>query len=230
MLRKRWTLAAVLVILAAGITLIANPSQSPTPGSRALERGADPGRALAADAGTTVLTVDQSNSQALYRVQEQFVNVRVPSDAVGISQVVSGTVALDETGVVVQELSSISVNLDALQSDQSRRDMFIKSNTLETRRYPEARFVPTEVIGLPAPLPQEGQADITIKGLMTIRDVTREVEWQGTAHFTPEGMRVTAQTMITFDQFELSRPRVALVLSVSEEIRLETDILFVRES
>lgn len=180
--------------------------------------------------GATLLTVVHESSLARYRVREQFVNVQAPNDAIGTTRGVAGTVAISPDGSVIQERSSIVVNVASLQSDQSRRDNFIKSNTLHTQRFPDVRFVPTEIKGLTAPLPTQGSADITITGLLTIRDVTRPVEWRGTAHFTPDGMRVTADTVITFQQFEIDKPRVALVLSVADEIRLEVDILFRKEA
>lgn len=228
---KRWSFAIVLVLLAVALALVADPPQRLPLNAVTPDGSDDSGRALAAEgADVTLLRVDPQNSSALYRVQEQFVNIRVPSDAVGTTDRVSGSVAIDADGAVIQDRSSVRVNLDGLTSDQSRRDAFIKRNTLDTQRYPEAQFVPTTIQGLPAPLPHEGEADITIVGLLTIRDVTREVEWRGKAHFTPDGMRVTAQTQIAFEQFGIEKPRVALVLSVSDEIRLEVDMLFVRES
>ena len=38
-----------------------------------------------------------------------------------------------------------------------------------------------------------------------------------------------AKTMITFEQFGLTKPRVAVVVSVTDEIRLEIDFTVVRE-
>ena len=71
---------------------------------------------------------------------------------------------------------------------------------------------------------------MTIRGELTIRNVTRPVEWSGTAYFTPDGMRVEAATQITFQEFEMTKPRVGFLLSVADEIRLEADITFRRSS
>ena len=176
------------------------------------------------------LVVDTADSEARYRVREQLANLNFPNDAVGATKDIKGTVAFDSAGRILADRSAIIVNLARLQSDQSRRDNFIRMNTLQTNRYPEARFVPTEVRGLPAVFPAEGQAEVTIVGELTIRNVTRTVEWTGTATFVPDGMNVSASTVVTFEQFQLPKPRVALVLSVSDEIRLEVDMHFRRQS
>lgn len=167
-------------------------------------------------------------SEARYRVREQFVNVSFPVDAVGSTRSIEGVVLFDEEGRVLPEASSLRIDLSTLRSDQSRRDHFVRSNTLQTQRYPAALFAPVEVSGLPHPIPVEGAAEITVAGDLTIRDVTRRVEWTGTAHFRPDGMRVEANTTVTFAQFLLEKPRVGMILSLADEIRLEAEIDFRR--
>ena len=229
---NRIVIVAVALLLVVGAAWFAGQSnRASSDAPPALHREEPAPAPDAARAGSaTVLEVDSQSSSALYRVREQFVNVEFPVDAVGTTHEISGVVVVAADGSVLADQSVIAVNLGALQSDQARRDNFIKSNTLRTQEYPEAHFVPTEIRGLPAPLPDEGEAAVTIAGLLTIHDVTRPVEWRGTAHLSPDGMRVTASAEITFDQFEISKPRVALVLSVADEIRLETDIYFRRSS
>ena len=148
------------------------------------------------------------SSQARYRVREQLASVSFPIDAVGTTRDISGVVVFAEDGRVLADRSSITVNVTRLQSDQARRDNFIRTNTLETQRYPEVHFIPTEVRGLPMPLPAEGEVPITIAGELTIKNVTRPVQWTGTATFTPEGMTVSANTVITFEEFQIAKPRV----------------------
>ncbi len=59
---------------------------------------------------------------------------------------------------------------------------------------------------------------------MTIRDVTKPVTLVVEAQFTGDSITATASTIITFDQFEMSKPSLAFILSVEGEIRLELDI------
>ncbi|MBO8142221.1 MAG: YceI family protein [Firmicutes bacterium] len=196
-----------------------SPGASDTPGTPGAEQKA--GTPSEGDYRYEVATGD---SEALYRVREELVNVPLPVDAVGRTRQVEGTVVFDEDGQVVPELSAVRVNLAALESDQSRRDNFLRQNTLQTAQYPEAVLVPVEVRGLEFPLPEQGSAPVTIVGDMTIRDVTRRVEWTGTARFEPGGMRIEAGTAFTFADFKLDQPRVPILLSVDDMIRLEANV------
>lgn len=221
-------LAIVIVGAAAWFTSLSNRASSEVVPPEPRTSSSSAARESAGAAVT--LAVDGATSLARYRVREQLAGFSFPNDAVGTTRTVSGMVALDANGKVLSDRSAITVNLTRLQSDQSRRDNFVRMNTLETNRYPEAHFVPTEIRGLPATLPTEGEASIAIVGELTVKNVTRSVEWTGTATFSPEGMNVTAGTVITFEQFGISKPRVASVLSVADEIRLEVEMRFLKQS
>lgn len=219
-------IVAVLAVAGAALALgwfggAGIPGEGSAPSARALE---------SAPAGSARFEVVSSSSEARYRVREQFVNVSFPVDAVGTTRSIEGSVVFDASGRVVAGASSIRVNVSTLRSDQSRRDNFLRNASLETQRYPYVTFTPVEVRGLPSPVPAEGNAEITIVGDLTVRNVTRRVEWTGTAQFRPDGMHVDAGVVITFDQFEMEKPRVAMILSVADEIRLEAAIDFRRVS
>lgn len=184
--------------------------------------------AAAADAPEVAyrFEVDGSASEALYRVREELVGVALPGDAVGRTNWISGTAAFDEQGRVIPELSVVRVNLATLTSDRPQRDNYVRYTTLEAARWPEAVMVPVEVQGMPWPLPAEGSVPVTVVGDLTIKDVTRRIAWTGTATFERGAMRIAVQTQFDFAEFNLQQPRVPLVLSVEDLIRLEANILF----
>ena len=163
-------------------------------------------------------------SQANYRVTEQLAGIAAPNDAVGTTYDVEGAVHLDERGNVLDQ-SSIRVGLASLQSDQSRRDNFLGRSVLATDDFPDAVLVPTEIIGLAFPLPVSGTATFEIVGDLTIRDVTRSTVWQAVATFEGDVIRLAVSTSFTFEEFGLQRPRVAVVLSVADDIRLEASLV-----
>src|SRR5690606_34382214 len=209
----------------------AQMSPAPSTGTAASAGSGTSGSGTSGRAGTASgpsgayrLAVVSGESEALYRVREQLAGISFPVDAVGRTRQVSGAVVFDEEGRVIPELSEVRVNLASLQSDQSRRDNFVRQNTLQTSRYPDAVLVPTEVRGLTFPLPQEGSAPVTIVADLTIRNVTRQVEWTGTAYFEPGAVRIEAGTSVTFADFDLQQPRTAAVLSVADTIRLEANV------
>lgn len=203
----------------------AQPSPTPTPMPTAPATPISPD---SSGAGRTTFVVVSAESEARYRVREQLVGVDLPSDAVGRTRAITGALVL-EGGQVVSEASRFQVDLRTLTSDQARRDNFIRRNTLQADQYPYAVFVPREVRGLPSPLPSSGEHSFQLIGDLTIRDVTRSVTWEVRARV--EGDRVIAQarTQFTFADFNLQPPRVPVVLSVDETIRLEVDLVLQRQ-
>ena len=178
------------------------------------------------DAGTGGVTLEiASGSEARYRVREQLAFLDFPNDAVGVTQDVEGKLVLGPDGAVSADDSLIRVDLSTLQSDEDRRDNYVRSRTLGTSQYPHTDFVPTAISGLQWPLPSTGEASFSITGDMTIRDVTKEVTWETTVQFSDDRITGTATTDFTFDEFDLNVPSVAVVLSVENNIRLEIDFV-----
>jgi hypothetical protein len=54
--------------------------------------------------------------------------------------------------------------------------------------------------------------------------VTRRVTWEATAAFDGAEVSVRARTSFRFEDFGLRVPRVSVVLSVEDAIRLEADL------
>lgn len=121
------------------------------------------------------------------------------------------------------------MDLRELRSDQARRDNYLRQNTLQTDRFPFATFRPKEVKGLPNPLPQRGKVPIQVVGDLTLREATEEVVWEGEAEFLGQEVRVFLKTEFPFEKFRLAQPRVPILLSVENRIRLEVELLLRRK-
>jgi len=169
-----------------------------------------------------LVTAHHGNT-ARYRVREQLARLDFPNDAVGETTSITGTLVLDDRGAVVRQESRFEVDLSTLKSDSDRRDNYIRRRTLQTDTYPKAVFVPTALRGAPNPLPTSGEFTFKLEGELTIRDVTRPVTWDVTARASQGGYTGTAVTEFTFGTFNLEIPRVASVLSIRDNIRLEYD-------
>src|SRR5687767_9383677 len=178
-------------------------------------------------AATVRLVVAPEGNEARYRVKEQLAGFELSNDAVGKTTAVTGAVVFDEKGGIVAAESMFEIDLTTLQSDQSRRDNFLRRNTLATAEHPKAVFVPTAVQGLKFPLPGNGEAKFQLQGNLTLRGVTRPVTWDVTARFENGAVTGAALTRFTFAQFEIAKPRLARVLSVDDDIRLEYDFRLV---
>ncbi|HSJ06814.1 MAG TPA: YceI family protein [Longimicrobiales bacterium] len=190
---------------------------------------------LAADAGGAALAAQEAGryvvapagNEARYLVREQLARINFPSDAVGTTTGVEGAITVDGAGRIGAG-SGFTIDLASLASDSDRRDNYVRRNTLQTDEHPSAVFVPTAFSGLAFPL-QAGEAAFRITGDLTIRGVTRPVTWDVTARTAGDGITGTARTSFTFEDFSLDKPRVASVLSVADEIRLEYEFSLVRE-
>jgi polyisoprenoid-binding protein YceI len=171
--------------------------------------------------GGVRLTIVADGSEARYKAREVLAGQTLPNDAIGVTNGVAGAIALSPTGTVMKDQSKITVDLRNLKSDQSMRDGFLQRSTLNTDQYPNAVFVPSEVKGLPSPLPTSGEATFQILGDLTLRDVTRPATWEVTATFSPEGVTGLATTAFMLADYSIPKPSVPRVASIEDKITLE---------
>ena len=167
----------------------------------------------------------EDDSVARYIVGEELRRLDLPIKAIGETSEVSGAIVFDEDGAVDSDSSLLKVGLSRFRSDEDRRDNWVRSSLFNTSRFPNAELVVTGFDGLPWPLPESGETTFKLNGDLTIQEVTRPVTWDVTAQFAGDSITGQAKTMVTFDQFELSKPTFAFILSVDDEIFLEIDIV-----
>jgi len=214
------TFSTVMTIGLAGVAALASTAATagrvPAPAQGGWQ---DEGHA-AIGGPTHLVTADEGN-EARYRVREQLAGVDFPNDAVGITKGVRGVIVIDDEGKVVSEESWFVVDLTTLKSDKERRDGYVQHRLLETEQYPTAELIPTELRDLPWPLPSSGAASFELVGDLTVHGLTRSTTWKVNAEPVDNGFLGTATTKFTFDDFGLTKPRVAVVLSVEDEIQLE---------
>jgi polyisoprenoid-binding protein YceI len=251
LLHRSLSFAFILVLLglfAAGCSATSSapaPSapiaQAPTSAPQAVAPTAAPTATLApviavssnsSTSGNTVrLDIVADKSEARYRVREQLVNVSLPSDAIGKTNAISGSIVGKTDGTIDSAQSKFTVDMRTLQSDRSQRDNFLRGSVLQTNQYPYATFVPTAAPGLPLTVPPTGPVSFKLTGDLTIRNVTKSVTWDVNCD-APQGDQGTchASTSFTFEDFNINQPRVPLVLSIVDHITLELDLVLQRAS
>ena len=167
--------------------------------------------------------VAPDGNEVRYRINEQLARVDLPNDAVGKTRQVYGRLRISSDGRIDSSQSDFVVNAGTLESDRQNRDRYVRTRTLETNRNPTVVFRPKSLRGLPRRLPTSGTHQFEVLGDLTIRGVTRPSTWKVKA--TARGGNVTgsAVTAFTFTDFEIAKPRVAIVLSVADTIQLEYD-------
>ena len=167
---------------------------------------------------------------ARYRIREQLVGVDFPNDAVGETKSVSGVISADSKGNLIPAESKFTVDVSNLTSDKDRRDGFVKRRVLETEQYPTVTLVPTKITGVSLPLPTSGSKTFDLTGDLTVRGVTHPTTWKVNAQFQPNGFTGRAATAFTFKDFAIDQPRVPVVLSVADTIKLELDFSMTKEA
>jgi polyisoprenoid-binding protein YceI len=170
-----------------------------------------------------------SGNAVRYRVREQLVGHDLPNDAVGETKSLTGALSIDSSGKVIREASKFTVDAGSFVSDKSRRDGFVRGRLLESDEYPTITLVPTQIRGVNLPLPKSGNAPIEMTGDLTVRGVTRPTTWKGTVQFANGAVSGSAATAFTFDDLQLEQPRVPVLLSVADTIKLEIDFNLVAQ-
>lgn len=180
---------------------------------------------LGNEGGPLRFVVAATGNEARYRVREQLVNLDLPNDAVGITHDISGSLLVNSNGSIITDSSRITVNVAALKSDKDRRDNYIKTHTMETAKYPTVTIVPKSFAGLTAK-PGAAPMEFDMVGDLTVHGVTRPTTWKVTAHSEGGDIVGTATTSFTFKDFSLEQPKVSVLLSVEDTIKLEYDFRF----
>lgn len=167
-------------------------------------------------------------TRVYYRVREQLVGVSFLNDAVGVSNGISGAIVVGADGSVDSSLSRLTLDLSTFSSDQARRDNFLRRRVFEVEEHPEAVFVGR--IASSSPLPPENlETSFPIVGFqlvgdMTLHGVTEEITWDVLATYNDDGVvEGKAQTSFSFSTFNLTKPELAFLVTVEDEIRLEID-------
>jgi polyisoprenoid-binding protein YceI len=184
--------------------------------------------------GDIRFTVADSGNLARYRVRERLMGKELDNDAVGETPQVAGAIVVDSTGKLVAGQSRVIVQTAQFRTDSDRRDNYVRRRLLVTDSFPTVELVPTAVRGTLAPLlatnGSSGPVKFELVGDLTVRGVTKPTTWQVTATRTGTRLTGTATTSFTFAEFGMAKPRVPVVLSVADTIRLEYDFALQREA
>jgi polyisoprenoid-binding protein YceI len=227
-------LAGGLALGAAGVAVLyfvvfagSSPQRltlsSPTPSTS----GATANPSSTPGAGTWTVT---SGSQAGYRVREQLASLSAPSDAVGRTSAVTGTLTLTQSasGYSVTT-ATFTVDVTKLTSDQSRRDQRIHSQGLESDRYPTATFQLTTPIALPATATSGQTINVSATGTLTLHGVTKSVTIPITARLTGSKIELVGSITFPFGQFGMTPPSIGGFVSVQNNATMEFQLLLAQQ-
>lgn len=178
---------------------------------------------------TTRYIVAPNGNEARYRVREQLLHHDLPNDAIGKTSAITGGITFLPNGTIDTAVSKITIDVTSLKSDKDRRDGYVQHRILETAQYPTVVFTPTAVEGVKLPLAAAGSQTFNLAGLLTVHGTTRPTVWHVIAQRSDSGVTGTGSTQFTFEDVSLNQPRVPVVLSVADTIKLEYDFHLVPE-
>ena len=234
---NRTTLIAALVVaaLAVGATgvgvayFVVFAGSSPQKLALSSPTPSPSGSATASTVGAGTWTVS-SGSVAGYRVREQLASLAAPSDAVGRTSAITGTLTLTQaaSGYTVAA-SGFTVDVSKLTSDQSRRDQRIHSQGLESDRYPTATFKLTSPIALSADATSGQKIHVSATGDLTIHGVTKSVTIPIDARLTGSKIELVGSITFPFSQFGMTPPSIGGFVTVQSNATMEFQLLMMQQ-
>lgn len=202
----------------------ATPTPTPTPTAEAAPTSTPAAPATRPEGELTgVWTLSgQGDSFAGFRVNEQLATVGA-FEAVGRSRALTASLEFDGSAITSV---AVEVDMTQLQTDDSRRDRALRSQAIETNRFPTASFVLSEPIPLDA-VPAEGEAiSVSAVGDFTLHGVTRSVEIPLEGQLTDGLVVVVGSLEIEFADYDIRAPSAPIVVSVEDRGIMEFQLVF----
>jgi polyisoprenoid-binding protein YceI len=220
---------AIALLSIAAATLVATDANAQTTKKKAAKKTPAKNVAAAKPVAPIRFVIGPAGNEARYRVREQLMGANLPNDAIGATKFITGSILAYPDGRIVKDSSKIVIHLDSLKSDKDRRDGFLRRRTLETEKYPTVELIPTEIRGFNGTIPASGTATFQLLGDLVLKGVPHPTVWNVTARAEGQDVAGSASTAFTFKDIGLEQPRVPVVLSVADTIKLEYDFRIVRQ-
>ena len=169
----------------------------------------------AADPGSYegVTYVVGEGSEATFTVEEKLSSLPLPNDAVVRTTALSGEVHFDG------RLSVIDIQLHELESDQSRRDRYIREKMFPND--PIATFTLPDARPLPEGFSNGEEVSTEIIGQLEIKGVQAPVIFQVEARDDGDVVHILGRTSFVWSDFGMTAPTVGSFVSVTDEVAVE---------
>lgn len=175
----------------------------------------------AADA--TTYRIDQQDSLVTYEVTELLAG-QDSNVAIGMTQAITGAIELDAQNPDRSMVGQIQVNISTLRSDNWLRDDRLRSEFLESDRFPLAVFTPTQLQGLPGSYTPGEALSFNMVGDLELRETAVPVTFEVTASLVDGWLLGTATTMFEMTDFGFDPPTLgAGLIQADNEVVLTID-------
>lgn len=210
----------------------------PAPTAETVTEAAAPESETADTGSAQTFVVVTEESQASFIVDETFLADALSKlgieageqEIVGTTQGVTGELVLNFDGPELVQGATFTVDMTGLQTDQNRRDDWLKENAIQTDRFPQSTFVATGVTGLPAEIVEGEEIAFQLNGDLTVVDVTNPVTFDVTAVLEGDTIRGTAVLPLKMTDFGITPPDFANTLTVEDSFRIEVTLVAQQQS
>ena len=145
-----------------------------------------------------------------YRVDEQIAGVDVT--ATGRSNEIEGSLEIDGTTATID----VTVLVENITSDDSRRDAQFKGRIMEADEFPQATFVTTEPIEF-GEIPADGeQVTVPVTGDVTLKGVSNNVTFEATAEVGEDRIGVLGNIPVVFADYGIDNPSFGAIRTEDE--------------
>ena len=224
--------AWALFLRGDNVAPLALPSTSPsaaastTAGGSAAPSGVaslPPASGAAVDAGAIPGTwTIGADSVVGYRVRERLANLSADSDAVGRTNVITGTATIaSSAGALSVTAADFSVDMTTITSDKGMRDNRLRRDGIETDTFPTSTFTLTAPVAVPAAATTGVQVDVTLRGDLTLHGVTKTVDIPAKAQLSGNVIQIAGSLTFPFSDYGINAPNIAGFVSVEETGTLE---------
>jgi len=213
--------AATPTTLAATAAAQPTPAGAPTETPKAAAATSQPGAA-----GKTTYKIIPGESKVTYEVGETFLNQSNRYNlAKGVTTDITGEVYGDKANPTASSLGSFVIDISKFKSDSDRRDGYIRSNGLESGKYPTARFVPGKLEALPSAYQDGSSYTFKVTGDLTIKSTTKPVTWDVTTKLVGDTLSGQATTELLMSQFNVGPITILGVLNTEDQVKLIFDFV-----
>lgn len=210
----RWILIPVLGVIVVGgagfYWMLSGTSAAPLALRASASLSAAPSGSDLSGHWTVVAGPVDEPTAAGYRVVEKVAGGLASDTATGRTGDVTGSVTVVGTQVTA---ANFTVNMATLKSDKSLRDTVLKTNAIETNKYPTAEFTLADPIVLPNIIPgkiytAKARGTLRLHGVSKVVNVTLQYQE------TKTGIVLLADMPITMADYSITAPSVAGVVAV----------------
>ena len=150
--------------------------------------------------------VPTERSEFGYRVEEVLAGVN--TTAVGRSNEIEGLLTIEGTSATVVD---ITVQIENITSDDSRRDGQFRGRIMSADEFPTAEFRITEPIAFGEIPEGDEQVVATATGELTLRGVTNPVTFDVTAQTSDGSIGVLGSIPVLFEDYGIDNPSFGVV-------------------